>query len=95
MVDFDNSQRAVPAKFSRGAIFASMFLAAVPVLTYVSVFLTVSEPHREIVDINAYPWSSDAWCGTLNTSDSTIAGKADIDGPIWKVRAGRMRISFF
>ncbi len=58
MVDFDNGQRAAPAKFSRGAIFASMFLVAVPVLTYVSVLLTGSEPHREIVGINTYPWSS-------------------------------------
>jgi protease YdgD len=51
MVDFDNSRRAALAKFSRGAIFVSLFIVAVPILTW-------SQPHREIVDTDAYPWSS-------------------------------------
>ena len=61
MIEFDDGQRAAPAKFCRGAIFASLFIVAVPAFTYVSVLLTDnigSGPHREIVDINAYPWSS-------------------------------------
>ena len=61
MVDLDNAQRTAPANSSRGAIFASLFIVAVPVFTYVSVLLTGNiglEPHREIVDINTYPWSS-------------------------------------
>ena len=45
------------ARLTRGAIFASVI--AVPVLTYVSVQdFPGPEPHREIVDIHAYPWSS-------------------------------------
>jgi len=61
MIDLDNAQRIAPANSSRGAIFASLFIVAVPVFTYVSVLLTGNiglEPHREIVDINTYPWSS-------------------------------------
>jgi V8-like Glu-specific endopeptidase len=57
MVEFSGGRRATAARFSRGVIFASVLI--VPAITYVSVqdFLG-PEPHREIVDINAYPWSS-------------------------------------
>ena len=40
MIEFDDGQRAAPAKFCRGAIFASLFIFAVPAFTYVSVLLT-------------------------------------------------------
>jgi V8-like Glu-specific endopeptidase len=55
MVEFGDGRRAGTARLTRGAIFASL-LIAVPVATYISV--QGPEPHREIVDINAYPWSS-------------------------------------
>lgn len=61
MIEFDDGQHAAPARFTRGAIFASLFVIAVPTFIYVSVIRTDhtgSEPHREIVDSNAYPWSS-------------------------------------
>ena len=45
---------AVPASFTRSAIFASV-LIAVPVLT---IGIGLTKPHGEIVDSQKYPWSS-------------------------------------
>ena len=56
MVEFADGRRSA-ARRTRGAILASLLI--VRVITYVSVQdFPAPEPHREIVDINAYPWSS-------------------------------------
>ena len=62
MIETDDGQRSVaPASFTRGAILASVPFVAI--LAIISVEHTrdglhCSEPHREIVDVNVYPWSS-------------------------------------
>ena len=83
MIEFDDGQHAAPARFTRGAIFASLFVIAVPTLIYVSVLRTDhtgSEPHREIVDINASPWSSIGKVGIAGHSASQACTAAVI-GP--------------
>ena len=98
MVEFADRQRATAARLTRGALFAS--LIAVPVLTYVSVqdFLG-PEPHREIVDINAYPWSSIGKAATAGFGTAQLCTAAVI-GPnyfltsahcLYSVREKRLR----
>jgi protease YdgD len=60
MVEFAEGQRAATPSFSRRVIFGCLAIA-VPAFTYVGIELLDypgSEPHREIVNINVYPWSS-------------------------------------
>jgi hypothetical protein len=60
MVEFAEGQRAATPSFILRVIFGCLAIA-VPAFTYVGIELLDypgSEPHREIVDINAYPWSS-------------------------------------
>jgi protease YdgD len=62
MIETDDGQPGVaPASFTRGAILASVLVVAIPAIISVSTLAmdhTGSEPHREIVDVNVYPWSS-------------------------------------
>jgi protease YdgD len=68
MIETDDGQRcAASASFTRGAILASVLIGAIPALM-VSISVAdhiASEPHREIVDINTYPWSSIGKVGAL------------------------------
>ena len=76
MIGFGDGGSASAAKVTRGTLFASL-LVAVPVATYVG--LQGPEPHREIVDINAYPWSSigkvaTAGFGTAQNCTAAVIG---------------------
>lgn len=80
MVEFAEGQRAAARRFTRGAIFASLVIA-VPAFTYVSIQLLDdmgSEPHREIVDITAYPWSSIGKVGTVGFGTAQLCTAAVI-----------------
>jgi protease YdgD len=79
MVEFADRQRATAARLTRGALFASVLI--VPVITYVSVqdFLG-PEPHREIVDIHAYPWSSIGKAATAGFGTAQLC-TASVIGP--------------
>lgn len=83
MTETDEGQCATPASFARGAIFASMVVIALPALISVSILVTDRiglEPHREIVDINTYPWSSIGKLGSAGHSSGQLCTGAVI-GP--------------
>jgi hypothetical protein len=56
----NDTQLTASPRFGRGAIFASVVIA-IPALISAGLLATSNidlKPHREIVDIHKYPWSS-------------------------------------
>ncbi len=59
-LETDDSQCAASPRFARGPIFASVVIA-IPVFISVGLLATSNnglKPHREVIDIHKYPWSS-------------------------------------
>ncbi len=59
-LETDDNQCAATPRFARGPIFASVVIA-IPVFISVGLLATSNnglKPHREVIDIHKYPWSS-------------------------------------